>query len=143
MSKISELFEVDVEELQRYLQALDSAAIELERLLRNGNYLETEISMYVSHLRDLLHRIKAIYELIETKAERYGPNNRAIHEFLRTLEDPIKKLEFLIIGKIWHDSKYAPGYIPNGIYVDLEAIRDYVRDIENILRSAIRSRAFI
>ena len=141
--KISELFEVDIEEFQRYLQALDSVAIELEELLGNGSYLETEISMYITHLRDLFYRIKAIQELIETKAERYRPNNRAIHEFLRTLEDHIKKLEFLVIGEVWYSYKHTPGYLQNGIYADLEAIRGYVKEIENILKSAIRSGAFI
>jgi predicted nuclease with TOPRIM domain len=141
--KMSELFELDVKEFQRYLQALDSSAIELEELIESRNYLETEISMYITHLRDLFHRISSIYELIETKAERYRPDNRIIHEFLRELENPLKKLEMLIIGKVWHDFEYVPGYIPDGLYVDLKAIRDYVGDIENILRSAVQSRAFI
>jgi len=141
--KVSELFEVDVEEFRDYLQALDSAAIELERLLENGNYLKTEISSEIHHLRDLMTIIKAIYELIETKAERYRPNNGAIHEFLRTLEDPLKRLELLIFGKIWYNYYHNPNYVERGLYVDLEAIRGYARDIESILKSAIRNEAFI
>ena len=140
---MSELFEADVEEFQRYLQALDYGAREFEEILKSNNYPEIEISEEIHHLRDLMMITKAIYELIETKAEKYRPNNGTIHEFLRILKDPLKKLEYLTIGKIWHDSKYAPGYIPNGIYADLEAIRGYVKEIESILKSAIRRGAFI
>jgi len=141
--KISELFEVDIEEFQRDLQALDYEIREFEEILKSNNYLETEISTEMYHLRDLMTMIKLMYELIETKAERYRPNNRAIHEFLRTLEDYLKKLEMILSGRIWYNSKYTPRYIPNGIYVDLEASRGYIKDIENILRSAIRRSVFI
>jgi len=142
-SKISELFEVDIEEFQRYLQALYHGSKEFEEMLRSNNYLETEISAEVYHLRDLMTIIKAIYELIETKAERYRPNNRAIHEFLRTLEDSLKKLEFLIFAKIWYDYHHNSNYVEGGLYMDLLAIGGYVKEIENILKSAIRSGAFI
>jgi|GEM_PF-1992212 len=120
-SKISELFEVDIEEFQRYLQALYYRSEEFEEILGSNNYLETEILAEVHHLRDLMTIIKAIYELIETKAERYRPNNRAIHEFLRRLEDSLKKLEFLIFAKIWYDYHYNPNYVKGDLYMDLEA----------------------
>jgi hypothetical protein len=142
MSRMSELFEVDIEEFERYLQALDYGAEELEEILKTNNYLETEILQEVHHLRDLFHRIKAIYELIETKAEKYRPNNIILHQSLKEVDDPLKKIEF-IIAKIWHDSKYVPGYIERGLYIDLEAVRGYIKDIENILGSAIRREAFI
>jgi len=142
-SKISELFEFDIEEFQRYLQALYYGSKEFEEILGGNNYLETEISAEVYHLRDLMTIIKAIYELIETKAERYRPNNRAIHDFLRTLEDSLKKLEFLIFAKIWYDYHHNPNYVEGDLYMDLLAIGGYVKEIENILKSAIRSGAFI
>jgi len=143
MSRMSELFEVDIEELQRYLQALDHGAREFEEILESNNYLETEISAEIHHLRDLMAIIKSIYEIIETIAERYRSNNIAIHEFLRELEDYLKKLEMLIFGKIWYDYHHDPNYIEEGLYIDLYAVNGYVKEIENLLKSAIRRGIFI
>jgi predicted nuclease with TOPRIM domain len=143
MEKVSELFEVDIEELQGYLQALDYGAIEFREILKSNNYLETEISAEIHHLRDLMTIIKSIYEIIETKAERYRASNRAIHEFLRELEDYLKKLEMLIFGKIWYDYHHNPNYIEGGLYVDLHAVSSYVKEIENLLKSAIRRGIFM
>ena len=142
IAKMSELFEVDVEELQRVLHAIDITTDELKELLESRNYLETEIVKEVHHLRDLNRDLNEVYNIIEIKAERYRPNNAILHNYLKNIKDLLQKLKFLIEG-VYHNYYYAPNYIKGQLYPDTFTIKSYVEEILNLVNSAIRRGAFM
>jgi len=148
ISEISELFEVDVEDLIETLQELSNTAEYLEVNIKEENYLK-----YVKSKITLLQELKNIgkityglvvtYTLIQRKLDRYRPDDQLTRSYLLKINryiDYLNRLAKEIGAEAQKNSIYDLNI--SLLYEDLEEIRIKALEAKEIVERAIQEGAF-
>jgi len=147
--KVSELFEVDVEDLIETLQELSTTAESLEINIKEENYLKY-VKSKITLLQDLKNIEKIAYELVVTyvliqrKLDRYRPNDQLTRSYLLKINryiDYLNRLAKEVSREAQKNSVYDLNI--SLLYEDLEEIRTKALEAKEIVEKAIQEGAFI
>lgn len=142
MVNVSGLFSTDIEEFMRTLQVLYSRAGNLMANIENGTYRNIDILYELDSLSTLVNELRRLNTLIIMKAERYKPNNIALHNLLKQINGYISRLSTIL----WMTKNFYqkdPNYGVSGLYESLYTIRQIIEEINDQLRIAIERGLFI
>ena len=148
MPKISELFEVDVEDLIETLQELSTAAESLEINIKEENYLKyvkSKITLLqdLKNIEKIAYSLVVTYTLIQRKLDRYRPDDQLTHSYLLKINryiDYLNRLAKEVSAETQKNSIYDLNI--SLLYEDLEEIRIKALEAKEIVEKAIQEGAF-
>ena len=146
--KMSELFEVDIEDLIETLEDLASTAKAIEINLREGNYLKyikSKITLLqdLRNLEKIAYGLVVTYVLIQRKLDRYRPHDQLTRSYLLKINryiDYLNRLAKEVSREAQKNSIYDLN-IPF-LYENLEEIRTKALEAKDIIERAIQDGAF-
>jgi hypothetical protein len=142
MVGISNLFAVDVEQFMKTLQILYSRVGNLMANIENGTYRNINILYELDSLSTLVNELRRLHTLITMKAEKYRPNNIALHSLLKQINGYISRLGTIFwMAKNFYQKD--PNYGINGLYESLYTVRQIIEEINDQLKIAIEKGLFI
>jgi hypothetical protein len=149
ISRISELFEVDVEDLIETLQELSTTAEYLEINIKEENYLKyvkSKITLLqeLKNIEKIAYNLVVTYTLIQRKLDRYRPNDQLTYSYLLKINryiDYLNKLAKEISMEAQKNSIY--NLDTSLLYENLEEIKIKTLEAKEIVERAIQEGAFI
>ncbi len=85
--RVSEIFEVDLYEFRSHLVPIWTFVREMIEGVKSGEYTGKDMAKIFENIYNMMGEVDLIYLLILEKKARFRPNNNALHDFLKQLED--------------------------------------------------------
>jgi len=141
-SKMSEIFEIDVGELEWLLEITETFVTNVMKDIKNKELKKEELPEIFEDLERKMFKLNFLHTLISAKAVRYRLDNKELIGFVNSTEP-----DLFHTWNIATDAKVAFKENPNRdmkeAYNYLKKIRFFIKEIRKRLKDAIKRNLFI
>ena len=140
-ARISEVFAIEIEQFIKILNQIDYHLFEIENAITNEFYTKRDVIKELRYTSELVEELKGVFSLIIEQAKKYRPSNALLFNYLKIINEYLKKLNLSIqIAEVAYERD--PDYGIKGVYKDVTNSRRYIKLIKKELDTAIQQRVF-